>query len=106
MSAAEVLAQSAWQTYTATVGHALPPGLAVDLAQDQLDALKAAGYVLIERPSVLPFGLPVTSAAAIKQVWDAFVAPSQSDDAPPQSVEMRVLMAVLRSVAAGLEAPQ
>ena len=32
----------------------------------------------------------------VQDVWDVFAKPSQSDDAPPQSAEMRVLMGILR----------
>lgn len=48
-------------------------------------------------PLVAPLGHGVTRDT-VREVWDAFVTPSQSDDAPPQSVEMRALMAILRAV--------
>ena len=51
----------------------------------------------MRRPLVAPFGVPVTRGA-VEDVWDVFVKPTQSDDAPPQSVEDRVLMAILRAV--------
>lgn len=51
----------------------------------------------LEQPVVAPFGVPVT-AADVQDVWAAFVAPTQSDDAPPQSVETRALMGILRAV--------
>ena len=47
------------------------------------------------KPTVAPFGYEVTPEM-VKDVWDVFVKPSQSDDAPPQSAEMRVLMSILR----------
>lgn len=46
-------------------------------------------------PTFAPFGVEVT-APMVHEVWDVFVKPAQSDDAPPQSVEMRVLMGILR----------
>lgn len=48
-------------------------------------------------PLVAPFGYGVTRDM-VRDVWEVFVKPGQSDDAPPQSVEMRVLMAILRAV--------
>lgn len=48
-----------------------------------------------KKPTVAPFGYEVTSEM-VQGVWDVFVKPSQSDDAPPQSAEMRVLMGILR----------
>lgn len=39
-------------------------------------------------PLVAPFGLPV-DRAAVQEVWDVFVKPTQSDDAAPQSVRGR-----------------
>ena len=54
----------------------------------------------IPEPVVLPLGTPVTYDA-LQMVWDAFVKPHQVEEMPP-SIEMRVLMAVLRSVAAGV----
>ena len=58
-------------------------------ARDHLAAQEPDG------PRMAPFGLPVT-ADGVREVWDAFVKPSQADDAPPQSIEMRELMAILR----------
>lgn len=52
-------------------------------------------YVL-NQPLVAPFGVAV-SQEAVKDVWDAFVKPEQ-EKGEPQSVEMRVLMGILRSV--------
>lgn len=57
--------------------------------------------VTIPMPLVLPFGSPITPGA-VQDVWDAFVKPDQ-DAELPQSVEMRILMAILRAVYAGLE---
>ena len=54
----------------------------------------------IPEPVVRPLGTPVTYDA-LEMVWDAFVKPHQDEEMPP-SIEMRVLMAVLRSVAAGV----
>lgn len=48
-----------------------------------------------------PFGGEVTRDD-VRDVWTTFVVPSQSDDAPPQSVETRVLMAILRAAYAAL----
>lgn len=47
--------------------------------------------------SVAPFGAEVTRDD-VRNVWDAFVVPTQSDSAPPQSVEDRTLAAILRGV--------
>ena len=60
--------------------------------------------ITIPVPLVAPFGFEVNDPAMVEDVWDTFVKPAQSDDAPPQSAEMRVLMAILRAVHAGLEA--
>ena len=57
--------------------------------------------ITIPVPSVAPLGIPVDSPEAVREVWDAFVKPEQ-DAGIPQSVEMRVLMAILRAVHAGL----
>lgn len=59
-------------------------------------------YIEIPMPVVAPTGWEVDTPSMVEEVWDAFVKPSQSDDAPPQSVEMRMLMAILRSVYDGL----
>ena len=50
-------------------------------------------------PIVAPFGVEVT-ADAVKEVWDVFVKPGQ-DAGELQSVEDRILMAILRAVYAG-----
>ena len=57
--------------------------------------------ITIPQPVVSPFGVEVTRRG-VKDVWDAFVVPEQSDNAAPQSVEMRMLMGILRSVYAGM----
>lgn len=51
----------------------------------------------LKTPLVAPFGTPV-DRDAVQEVWDTFIVPTQSDDAPPQSVEERILMAILRAV--------
>lgn len=51
-------------------------------------------------PTVRPLGYEVT-AEMVQEVWDAYIKPGQ-DAGMPQSVEERVLMAILRSVYAGL----
>jgi hypothetical protein len=57
--------------------------------------------VLIPIPLVAPFGSPVDKPEFVQDVWDTFVKPAQDAD-EPQSAEMRVLMAILRSVYEGL----
>ena len=56
----------------------------------------------IPTPRIAPFGIPIESASGIHDVWDVFVKPCQSDDAPPHSIEERALMAILRAVHEGL----
>ena len=51
----------------------------------------------MKTPLVAPFGIPVTRSG-VQDVWDTFVKPMQADDAGPQSVEDRILMAILRAV--------
>lgn len=46
---------------------------------------------------IAPFGGEV-DRDALREVWEAFIRPTQADDAPPQSVETRTLMAILRGV--------
>lgn len=58
--------------------------------------------IIIDTPIVRPLGTPLRPSDA-QEIWDAFVVPYQADDAPPQSVEMRMLMALLRAFAAGTE---
>ena len=50
---------------------------------------------------VLPIMVPLTREA-VQMAWDVFVKPMQSDDARPQSIEDRILMACLRTVYANL----
>lgn len=52
-------------------------------------------------PVMRPMGVPL-NADAVQDVWNTYVVPGQADDAPPQSVEMRALMAILRAVHKGL----
>ena len=56
--------------------------------------------VLIPAPLIAPLGIECT-APMVQDVWDVFVKPEQ-DAGGPQSGEMRVLMAILRSVHEGL----
>lgn len=58
-------------------------------------------WMSIPVPLVAPFGIPVTSGA-VRQVWDEYVKPMQTDNAAPQSIETRILMAILRAVHQGL----
>ena len=60
-------------------------------------ALAEQGETKVFSTQVAPLGFDVTPDM-VQGVWDTFVKPSQSDDAPPQSAEMRVLMAILRGV--------
>lgn len=50
----------------------------------------------LPQPLIAPLGVKVTPAM-VQEVWDTFVKPTQSDDAPPQSAEMRALMGILRA---------
>lgn len=58
--------------------------------------------VTIPMPLVAPFMLPLDKPEYVQEVWDAFVKPHQEREEPP-SVEMRLLMAILRAVNKGLE---
>lgn len=58
--------------------------------------------ITIPIPRVLPFGIPVDDVGGVQEVWDVFVKPTQDDSAPPQSIEDRMLMAILRAVYVGL----
>lgn len=50
-------------------------------------------------PQVAPFGMPLDKPeSAAQEIWDAFVKPDQ-ERGDPQSVEMRMLMALLRAFA-------
>lgn len=62
---------------------------------------EAVPLVLMPVPRSQPFGDEVT-ADGVQKVWNTFCKPSQSDDSPPQSVEMRQLMAILRAVHEGM----
>ena len=57
--------------------------------------------VVIAVPMVRPLWTPLDQPEYIQEVWDTFVKPEQ-DAEVPQSVEMRMLMAILRSVYDGL----
>ena len=57
----------------------------------------------LPQPLIAPLGVKITPAM-VQEVWDTFVKPTQSNDAPPQSIEMRALMGILRAVHAALEA--
>lgn len=56
----------------------------------------------LRTPTMAPFGVPITKDG-VQEVWDVFVKPMQRDDAPPQSVEDRALMAILRAVYGAME---
>lgn len=56
--------------------------------------------ITIPMPMVRPLGIPVTKEA-VQEVWDTYVKPDQDAEVPP-SAEMRILMAILRSVYEGL----
>lgn len=54
-------------------------------------------------PRILPLGQTVTRDD-VRAVWDTYVVPTQSDDAPPQSLENRALASILRAVYVALPA--
>lgn len=58
-------------------------------------------HITIPVPIVRPLGAMLDKPEYVQEVWDAFVKPDQ-DAGVPQSVEMRMLMAILRAVAHGL----
>lgn len=58
--------------------------------------------ITIPVPMVAPMGISINSRAAVQEVWDAFVKPDQ-EAGNIQSVEMRMLMAILRAVYEGME---
>ena len=64
-------------------------------------AIPVAANLTIPWPAAAPFGATIT-AADVDAAWNEFVKPSQDDDAAPQSVEMRILMGILRSVYDGM----
>jgi len=51
---------------------------------------------------VAPLGYPIIHPESIHDIWDVYIKPSQ-ERGDPQSIEERMLMAVLRSVHAGLD---
>jgi hypothetical protein len=57
--------------------------------------------VAIAIPIVRPLAMPLDKPEYVTEVWNAFVKPEQDAEIPP-SVEMRLLMAILRSVYDGL----
>lgn len=59
------------------------------------------GHLTIPLPLVAPLGIPVDKPEYVQEVWDAFVKPEQ-EARTPQSSEMRMLMAILRSLYRGL----
>lgn len=70
-----------------------------------LDTVKARlseHLIAIPVPRMAPFGDRVIDPSAIQEIWDAFVKPDQERQVP-QSIEMRLLMAVLRAVYEGME---
>ena len=66
-----------------------------------LSADRGIETVAIALPLVRPLAMPVDKPEYVTEVWDAFVKPEQDAEIPP-SVEMRMLMAILRSVYDGL----
>lgn len=76
------------------------------LPEEVADAVIAAGWRpplgtdehIMHTPLVQPFGVPLDRRSYVQGVWDVFVKPLQSDDAAPQSIEDRFLMAILRAV--------
>lgn len=85
-----------------------PEWIAAEIAKAVSKILKVIsvagtpGMVLIPIPSMAPFGDPLDEPEFVQEVWDTFVKPDQ-DSGGPQSVEMRMLMAILRAVYRGLE---
>jgi hypothetical protein len=54
-------------------------------------------------PTVAPIGWEIDDVKLVQEVWDTFVKPDQ-EAGNVQSGEMRMLMAILRAVAAGFDA--
>jgi hypothetical protein len=54
-------------------------------------------------PVVRPLDSLLDRPEYVQEVWDAFVKPDQDSGLPP-SIEMRLLMAILRAVYQGLSA--
>lgn len=52
-----------------------------------------------------PLGQPL-SRDYVREVWDAYVKPTQADSAPPQSMETLALMSILRAVYVALPATE
>jgi hypothetical protein len=52
-------------------------------------------------PLVMPLGWPLENKKVVEEVWDVFVKPAQERGDLP-SIEMRVLMAILRAVYEGM----
>lgn len=67
-----------------------------DATADALSGLSA---------TIRPLGQSL-SRDYVRQVWDAFVKPTQADSAPPQSSETLALMAILRTVYLALPATE
>lgn len=65
--------------------------------------MTARKTITIPVPTVAPMGWEIDDVKLVQEVWDTFVKPDQ-EAGNVQSGEMRMLMAILRSVAAGLEA--
>lgn len=62
--------------------------------------MAATEHITVPLPIVRPLGTPITSGA-VQEVWDVFVKPAQ-DRGDIQSVEDRILMAILRAVYIGM----
>ncbi|MGY4543277.1 hypothetical protein ACVWY0_003210 [Arthrobacter sp. UYNi723] len=58
--------------------------------------------LIIPIPLVAPIGWEIDDVKLVQEVWDTFVKPDQ-EAGNVQSGEMRMLMAILRAVADGLE---
>lgn len=87
------------ETRTALVGR-VKSGMQVSgITLRDPDVFKKA--IEIPRPLVMPFGMEITSDM-VRDVWNTYIKPDQ-DAGNPQSVETRMLMAILRSVGVGLE---
>jgi hypothetical protein len=57
--------------------------------------------MMIPVPVVAPLGWTVDNKQMVQEVWDVFVKPAQERGDLP-SIEMRVLMAILRAVYEGM----
>lgn len=83
---------------------ALTPEYQAGLLRRLADALEAASVpvrpqsgITPESFKIAPFGGEV-DRDAVREVWETFIRPTQAADAPPQSIETRTLMAILRGV--------